>query len=200
MKTFCASLLFLLCFTSSYCQNHWQLKKDTNGIKIYIRSIPDSNFNEYKANTTLNTSLRTVLQELLSAPKYNANTAKSGVSYYVKQIAENQHLFYVKKDLPWPLKDRDIITLLTVKTLDDNSTKLTLEALPTALSEHKNTVRIKTLMGYWLLENQNNKTKITQQLFLNPEGTIPPFVSNLLLVKGPFDTFLALKKLEKQNT
>ena len=48
-------------------------------------------------------------------------------------------------------------------------------------------------MGHWLLEEMNGKTKVTQQLFLDPEGSLPPFIVNNLLIKGPYKTFTELK-------
>ena len=48
-------------------------------------------------------------------------------------------------------------------------------------------------MGYWLLEENEGQTKVTQQLFINPEGNLPPFVINSLLIKGPYNTFKNLR-------
>lgn len=74
-------LVFLLCHC--FAQTPWELKKDTEHIKIYTRSKPNTKFDEFKVVTTLKTSLKTVLNELLEAPKYDASLT-SGVSYYVK--------------------------------------------------------------------------------------------------------------------
>jgi len=188
-------LLFINFF--GFSQGSWQLKKDTNNIKIYTRPTTNSNFNEYKAVTSIATSLDVVLKELLSAPQYN-NNHQSGISYYVKQLNENQHVFYAHKPLPWPIKDRDIVTLLTIERINDNKIKLILESLPEAVPEKSKTLRIKKLMGHWLLEEtENNKVMITQQLLIDPEGSLPPFIVNKLLVKGPFKTFTELQDAVK---
>ncbi|GGD15600.1 START domain-containing protein [Hyunsoonleella pacifica] len=199
MKRF-VLLIFLFCGFLHYGQEQWKLKKDANNIKIFVRNTPHSNFDEYKATTILYTSIEHVLNELLSAPEYNHSKIESGISYYIKKRGDNEHVFYVKKELPWPLKNRDIVTLLTVKRISETKIKLILEGLPSEIGKSKNTLRIKTLMGHWLLETEGNTTKVTQQLHLNPEGKIPPFVSNLLLVKGPYSTFLDLKKLENSSS
>lgn len=193
-------VVFLIFGLTLYSQEEWQLKKDANDIQIFVRNSPDSNFAEFKATTILNTAIENVLLELLTAPKYNKTAIKSGVSYYLKQKNENEHVFYVKKELPWPLKNRDIVTLLKIHKISDTKIKLTLEAAPEEVALTKNTLRIKAVVGYWLLEKQNTSTKVTQQLFLNPEGSVPPFVSNALLIKGPYQTFLNLKKLERRNS
>lgn len=182
----------------SFSQTEWKLKKNENNIKIYTRAVENINFDEYKATTIIETSIDNVLAELLEAPNYTTN-CEAGISYYVKSISDSQHVFYAHKELPWPIKDRDIITLLTVEKLSSKKIKLTLESLPEALPLKEKTIRIKTLMGYWLLEEKGAKTLVTQQLFLDPEGNLPAFVVNSLLIKGPFKTFSELKATIKES-
>lgn len=182
---------------SSFAQEKWILKKDANNIKIYTRDKKNFAFDEYKAITRVNTSINNVLTELLDAPKYYEN-CPAGISHYIKPIESNKHLFYAHKKFPWPIKDRDIVTLLTVKKISNKKIKLILESLPNAIHEKNNIIRIKTLMGHWILEDEGDKTKVTQQLFLDPEGTLPPFVINTLLVKGPYKTFSQLHDIAKK--
>lgn len=191
-------LAFLNSF-SSFSQNSWSLKKEENGIRIFTRPLTEIPFDEYKAITTIDASINTVLNELLEAPKYCDN-CPSEISYLVKSINQNQHLFYVHKAFPWPIKDRDIITRLTVEKLSDKKIKLYLESAPNEIPNKDNTIRIKQLMGYWLLEEKNSKTIVTQQLYINPEGSLPPFIINKLLIKGPYKTFTTLKELKEKSS
>ncbi|WP_299128517.1 START domain-containing protein [uncultured Winogradskyella sp.] len=174
-------------------KDDWKLRKYENNIKILTRALPKKALDEYKAETIINNSIEAILDELLTAPSYN-KSYQPGVSYYVDKVSNNQHTFYVYKALPWPIKNRDLITLLTVHRLSEHKIKLVLEGLPDALPKKDQTIRIKDLQGHWLLEEINGKTKVTQQLFVNPEGSLPPFIINLLLIKGPFKTFSHLRK------
>lgn len=199
IKTLVGFIIILLIGFNSFSQNPWVLKKDAKAIKIYTRPLANIPFDEYKAVTTVETSIDKVLKELLEAPEYYEN-CPSEISYLVKSINPNQHLFYVHKSFPWPIKDRDILTLLTVEKLSDKKIKLYLESAPNEIPEKNKTIRIKNLMGYWLLEEKNNKTMVTQQLYLNPEGSLPPFIVNTLLVKGPYKTFSALQELKNKSS
>jgi hypothetical protein len=185
---FCLVLISL----SIFAQEDWKLKKDTDSIKIFTRSLPNASLDEFKAETTINASIDDILFQLLTAPEYY-ESCEPDISYYVKMQSKNQHIFYAYKSLPWPIKDRDLITLLTVKKISDTQIKLVLESLPDVLPEKKKTIRIKELMGHWVLEEKHGKTKVTQQLFVNPEGSLPSFVINLLLIKGPLKTFSELR-------
>lgn len=186
------SLVFLILPFMIFAQDNWALKKEADNIKIYTRNSKDSNLKEFKAVTMINSPLKNILTELLEAPDYYED-CKPNISYYVKELNENQHVFYAHKDMPWPVRDRDIVTLLTVNTVDKHIVKLTLESLPDELPSKDKTIRIQNLMGHWLLEEMDDETKVTQQLFLDPEGSLPPFIVNNLLIKGPFQTFKDLQ-------
>lgn len=133
------------------------------------------------------------MSELLDAPQYT-DDCEAGQSFYVSQRGQNGHVFYARKELPWPVRNRDIVTLLTVEKISSKKVKLHLESLPDGIPEKEKTIRIKELMGFWLLEEKSGKTHVTQQLFINPEGSLPSAITNALLIKGPFKTFKELQK------
>lgn len=199
MKKYLSLVILILIGFSSIGQENWKLKKDAKGIQIYTRSLTNSDFKEYKATTRIEVAMKYVLDELLDAPNY-CEDCKAGVSYYVSDYGENQHVFYARKDLPWPLQDRDIVTLLTVEHISEKKIKLHIESLPEGIPKRGKSIRIKELMGFWLLEEMDGITQITQQLHLNPEGNLPPAIVNSLLVKGPFKTFKELQNATQNKT
>lgn len=185
-------LLLVMFSAQLQAQKDWKLKKEIDGIKVYTRSLPDSPWKEFKAMTELEASMDQVLQELLDAPKYTENCAP-GISFLIGRQTENQYLFYARKELPWPIKDRDIITLLTVHKLSDTSIRLDIHGAPESLPEKEKTIRVQQLMGHWLLEDLGETTRVTQQLYLDPAGSLPAAVVNGLIVKGPLKTFMDLQ-------
>lgn len=65
--------LVILLFTSGVkSTDDWQLKKEKDGISIYIRKVDGSNFLEFKAVTTIdNVLLMDVLDVLLDVENYD---------------------------------------------------------------------------------------------------------------------------------
>ena len=189
------SALFFLVLTGPYAvsQGGWTLKKDMDGIRIYTRALAGKNIKEYKAITLVDASMDAVVQELLTAPVY-LNAPLPDISYLVSEHNNSEYVFYVKKDLPWPIRDRDVVTSLKIEHKDQKHCKLILKALPDGLPKSKGILRVKELMGHWLIETtEEGKTKVVQQLFFDPEGTLPDFLVNSLLVRGPYKTFSELK-------
>ena len=49
--------------------------------------------------------------------------------------------------------------------------------------------------GFWYLKKiSENQTLVVQQIYGNPGGTIPAFMVNMIVTRGPFDTFKELRK------
>ncbi len=192
--------LFLLIPILSLSQSNWKLAKNQRDIAIWVRDYKDSPYKEYKATTEIKTSLSNVIRELLEAPQYMED-CKEGVSHLVKINDAQEYIFYVRNEFPWPIKNRDVVSKLNVQKISENKVKLSINAVPNAVPELEKTLRIQELSGYWLLESNGDTVKVTQQLYVNPEGALPPFVTNSLLVTGPFRTFTSLKRtLENVNS
>ncbi|MBW1298894.1 hypothetical protein [Aquimarina litoralis] len=192
--------LVLLIPFLNYSQENWDLVKNKDQIKIWVRDVADSPFKEYKATTIIDTALDNVLDELLTAPAY-MNNCQEGISHLIKVTNKKEYLFYVRNEFPWPIKNRDVVSKINVQEISKNIIKLNIDAAPKQLPILKNTLRVQELSGFWLLENQGDHVKITQQLYINPEGTLPPFITNTLLISGPFRTFTELRnKLENVDS
>ncbi len=195
MKRYISFLL--ICFTplllSNIAPSSWQLKKDDNGIQIYTRKIDGSNFKEYKAETFINASVDEVVHELLyRAPNYTASY-EYGINYLVEEKVIGQRVYYAKHKMPWPLKDRDVVSTIEVIHKNASSAKIEIRATPEKFMYDENVIRIKDIKGYWLIERFGKGVKLTQQLHLDPRGNIPAFVSNSFILKGPFKLFSELK-------
>lgn len=197
MKIIC--FLLILIPWLNFGQESWKLAKNDNDVQIWTRDFKNSKLKEYKAITYIQTSVKDVVTELLDAPQYNKNY-KEGVSHLIKVDDEN-YFFYVYNELPWPIKDRDVVSRLKVQKISDNKVKLNIKAAPNEIPELGSTIRIKEMSGFWLLERVRDEVRVTQQLHIDPEGNLPPFITNSLLISGPFKTFKGLKnKLEKQDS
>lgn len=192
--------LLILIPLSIWSQDDWSLSKDSEGIKIWVRNFENSQYKEYKAMTSIKTSLDEVLNELLTAPLYKDN-CEDGISHLVKISNNEDYIFYVKNDFPWPINDRDVVSKLKLNRISDNKVEVNISSASKEVPEIKNTLRVRELVGHWLLEEKNGYVQVTQQLYVNPEGTLPSFITNSLLVIGPFRTFQNLKStLENANS
>ncbi len=188
LLVFC--LPFLIAFTEP---NVWDLKKDANQIQIYTRKIEGSSFREFKATTRVKTTLDDALQEIMyRAPEFT-QPVKSEQSYFLKKNIDNSRVYYAMRKMPWPIRDRDVVTTVSILQQTDHVIMLKVQATPEELPQQEDTIRIEELDGFWLLEKEGAYVRITQQLHLEPRGSIPPFIINALIARGPHTTFSDLR-------
>lgn len=111
----------------------------------------------------------------------------------LKEKEQGVRLYYAQRMMPWPLKDRDVISMIHITHRTLSSIKIEIKASPNELDYKNGTIRIEQMSGFWLLEKFEDQIKITQQLHLEPKGNIPPFILNALLTRGPYTTFSDLR-------
>ena len=120
MKYFFISTLLLkliyLPFISLAQENDWQLKKDSEGILIYTRTVENSGINEFKAYAKISSSSETIFDIILDVKNYpmwieDVDSAKK--IYHRK----NQIGMYYQVTMPWPIKDRDITLVSKIQKI-----------------------------------------------------------------------------------
>lgn len=199
MKTFFYLTFFMILPLSVTTPGPWKLKKAKDTIEIYTRAYPDSPFKEFKATSVLDTTFEELLQELYDAPMYTP-TCDFNISYRIASEKESSRFFYYKQEMPWPLKDRDVVTELKLVEYTEDRIYLSIETVSDVLDIQDNCLRIEKLSGFWLLEKEEGGIRATQQIHMDPGGRVPAIIVNPLVVKGPFKTFKELhRKLDSHK-
>jgi hypothetical protein len=191
--------LFVFLFISE-CNaksNAWQLKKDHNGIKVYVRAHEESSFDEFKAITTIQEcSLNDALELILDVNNYEAWFPDCVNPKVLEQIDKYHDIHYIETVSPWPVQNRCGVYEQTT-TISNNDTKAEIVFLaqndyPIEVTDM---VRINEASGKWTLEEKNNALTITYQFKGNPGGKIPAWLANSFVVKHPYKTLENFKML-----
>ncbi len=190
--------IYILAFTTSDLfsqENPWRFVKETNGIKVYFRSIENSNLNEVRIQTTFTSNLSAIVEGLKDVKAYAQWVYKAANSYTVKEFSDFEMEYYNRIDFPFPLDDRDIVIHSIIQ--QDPQTKVVTSisyAKPLVLPENKNMVRIKNFNSKWTFTPKNNIIYGVYTFSSDPGGNIPAWLVNLSLDEGPIKTIKAFKK------
>ncbi len=207
MKTFTRYFAFRLatCLTilaffgpavKGMAQETWKLRKDRNGVKVFTRDYPNSKFKEYKAQMVVeNTTLDIVKEIILDADKLKDWNYKTSKSRLIEKIDENTYVLYLYNDMPWPVLNRDHVSVVKVTYPSNRSVLIDIRPDNSVLPETDGVVRIMDFKGFWLLEETEEGIAITHQLFGDPEGGVPSWLVNSQLVKSPYTSFNNLKTM-----
>ncbi len=191
-------LLIILVFTSFVnTDKEWILLKNSNNVMVYSRSIEGQTIKELKAVTQIKTSLSSIvalLNDREACPKW---VYKCGKSYIIKQINDKEYISYQNVVAPWPIDNRDIV--IKVKVNQDEITKEVIHKAvgePNYLPLVEDHVRVKVFNSMWVLTPlKNGFVNCVNQILVDPGGSIPTWLINMVAVDGPFETTSNFRKL-----
>lgn len=186
-------------FSSFSQEDDWQLKKDSDGIRVYTRSVENSNIKEFKAATNITSSAETVFNiilEIENYPKWIENV-EFGEKLYQR---ENEIGMYYQMGLPWPIQNRDITLISKFRKLPDGSFHFKLNNGGDLKEEDANFIRINEINGQWLIEPiDDTNCTVIYQFLADPEGSLPAWAINLFIVDSPYATLQNLELYARER-
>lgn len=185
-------LLMFACLSQLVsAQEEWELRKDDEGIQVYTRDVEGSPYDAVKATTVVENVRLSAMVALVEDTDACADWVdRCAESYLHQRISETEAQVYTHTNLPFPVKDRDM--LATMKWTQDPSTlEVTMEseAANGVLDEVRGRVRLIDGEVSWHFKPlDSGRVEITNQAHIDPNGPLPGWLVNLLLVDTPFET------------
>lgn len=187
-------LVFPLFLLLGFSDEGWELKKEKDGIQVFIKKIPDSPMHAFRGETELAASLDQVerlFKDVNRFTEWSPNAKK------VEPLAEkvNSRTFYLQTDAPWPVSDRDGIYRFIFER-EAEKLKITSTCLPDYLPPRKNHIRVPKSEGYWQFETRaNGILHIIYENHSDPGGSIPGWLANSAVVSLPFESLQNLRQM-----
>lgn len=193
------AFLFLIFIGSG---GDWELKKDTDNVRVYTRKISNSDFKELQCKTTVKASLGSVVKLLLDVDAYPQWIYNCVHVKRIKKIGDTVSYSYQLFDVPWPVSDRDVVAV--GRTTQDAKTKIVTvksEVVNGMMPEVDDVVRIKKFSStYVLVPKANGEVEVNFELGTEPGGIVPAWLVNLVIVQGPFHTHKRMNELLQTPT
>lgn len=173
---------------------NWELKKDKEGIQVFIKKIPDSPMHAFRGITELTASLdqiEALFKDVEGFPEWAPNAKK----VEPLEKAANSRTFYLQTDAPWPVTDRDGIYQYNFKK-EPGKLKIVATCLPDYLPPRKNHIRVPKSDGYWQFEEKaGGNIRIIYENHSEPGGSIPGWLANSAVVNLPFESLQNLRQM-----
>lgn len=189
-------LFILVPMLGLQAQEGWRQRKDENGIKVYTKAVDGSDFESFKAEMTVKTTVAEVVRLLKDVNSYDKIFPDLSESKIVKREGDTVQYQYTRTAAPWPVSDRDGIYKMTFHT-DAKTGAVNTEAyaVPDMLPEKEDVVRIRKSRAYWrITPKANGMVHIEYEVHADPGGSIPSWLANEAAVNVPYDTFKNLRK------
>ncbi|MGZ3850634.1 MAG: START domain-containing protein [Flavisolibacter sp.] len=176
----------------------WHLAKDEGkSIQVYTADIGTTKRKYIKVEALLPGSLNRVAEVFRDIGNQKTWVYKTRKSFLVQRPDDRKLVYYNETDLPWPVSNRDVVISMKME-MDALQRSLVIiqEAQSGILPPKKGIVRVSHLKGYWKFqENEHQKLQVEYYLDIDPGGSLPTWVTNLFITKGPYQTFVKLGEL-----
>ena len=196
-RIFIATILILLSFESNSPSSGWKTVRDRYGIVVRIRSVENSDIDEFLADMTFNTSMSSLLallDDTASYTEWHFNCSKATLLYKKNNY---ERIIYMVTTSSWPVSDRDIaIQSILSQSKESGVINIELEGLPDYIPPEEGVVRVSSLRGFWRLEPQGKgRVKVVYSLHSEPGGSVPGSIVNSMLVEIPYNTMFNMRRM-----
>ncbi len=174
----------------------WELKRKGDNMWVYTRDRAGSPIKEVKLVMTVDASIDAINEVLNAAerqPEWVFRCLKG--KDLGGDVTAGGWYYYSLIDMPWPMEDRDVIGKVTGGREGASYISHTVAA-PKKTPKVDGVVRLTTFevsTSYQALPS--GKTQVTYQLYSEPGGSVPTWLVNLFVDKGPVETMTKLRKL-----
>jgi hypothetical protein len=201
MQNFFLLLFFFIPGICAHSQHEWELQKDKNGLKIFTRDTDSSKFKAIKVECILDGTLSkfdAIIRDVNNHKNWIYSTKNS---YLLKQISNNEILYYTETSLPWPISNRDVVIKMDISADPLHNTETVVTYNVNGVVDKKDDiVRVLHLSTQWQVKAAGiNKISIAYYFATDPGGSLPGWIVNAFAVKGPYETFMNLAELLKRN-
>jgi hypothetical protein len=172
------------------------LKKEKEGIKVYTCKSDTSKFRSLQAEFVVeNTSIEELKQFMFTVSKYTDWQYDAAEASMLKRINENEMIYRVVIDAPWPVDNRELIVQFSTVVHDVDHANFYINTVSSDFPVSDDLVRIPFSQASWDITRINNSLHVTYHMKINPGGYVPAFLINMAMAEGPYQSFRSLKGL-----
>lgn len=201
LKKFALAVLLMFAFAAPTFADDdgfdWRLVRQQGNIEIYKSPVEGSSIKAVKAVTRMQGSLvrlATLLRDPALRPAWDVNC---GDIHIVDQVSDMEELVYLHVKLPWPIKDRDMVSR-NMWQLDEKAGHLSMNGAILADDTPPVGRRVRVTEGFntWDVQRgADGALAVTTIAHLDPAGPLPSWIINMLSEEAPVDMLQKLTKL-----
>jgi len=113
----------------------------------------------------------------------------------IARESERTDYIYLHSDVPWPIRDRDMVVRRDIVVLEKASKfRIELTCTPDKVPEKSGIVRVKDCQSTFILHRHSvDKTELDYVMSLDPAGHLPKWVGGWVAKHVPFRTLEAIE-------
>lgn len=195
------ALLILLVWSNVYAEPlAWWPVAVKNGIALYQQAMPSGQVRikaEFEATASVSNFMK-VMQDTTHAPNW---LDRAKIVTVLSHPSELEYIVYTEFFAPWPFKNRYMVTYSRYQFTPNGGLDLQITDRHPSLTEFvqvkgaENLVRLKEMSALWQVTPlEGGKINVAYQASADPDGLLPDWLTNKLVLKSALTTLSQLKK------
>lgn len=181
-------MLLSLLITQSTSAEQARLKINKQNIKVWTYQMSRNPAASYKAETVFNVPLERAVALIMDVERAQQWVPYMGkISILNRDDQAGEFLLHVVMDLPFPLKDRDLIIQSKITRERNGTVNIRNRGMADSRFSQPDYIRLQDYQGDWTFQRLGaNKVKVTTMGYVNPEGSLPISFMNMFVEQQPY--------------
>jgi hypothetical protein len=179
-------------------ESPWEIISETEGIVVSRKIIPNSDVFAFRGEGDVNAPIAKVLSVIRDTSRQGEWVDRVNEIKMIKQLNRYDRLEYYRIGVPWPLRDRDFSykTSINVDKAQKSILYTSVSVLDSAIPIYSDRVRGEIHKITLLLSStdQGRRTHVVGEAHVDPKGSIPKWIFNMIQKKWPENTFKNVRK------
>jgi hypothetical protein len=178
----------------------WNLRKETDSIQVFTIDQPGSSFQAFKAVAVLDAPIENLMAVMVNPESCVEWVHNCSESYAFGEGDFYDRYAYSVNNMPWPVADRDYV--LRIRTSDEGQGGdiiMEMNAVPERRDVEDDYVRVDRSDTLYRFTPMGDQTRMVWVQHTNPNGSIPGWLVNSLLVDIPIKSMEQLERVASQS-
>ncbi|MBZ2167264.1 START domain-containing protein [Marinobacter sp. F4216] len=178
----------------------WKLRQEVGNIRVYTIDQSNSSFKAFKAEALLDTPIENLMAVMINPGSCLEWVHNCTESYAFGEGNFHDRYAYSVNNMPWPVTDRDYV--LRIRTQGDEETGeiiMDLNATPNQREEFRDRIRVDRSDTLYRFIPRGEQTRMVWVQHTDPNGSLPGWLVNSLLVDIPVRSLQALERVANKE-
>ena len=178
----------------------WRLRKEADNIRVFTIDQDQSSFKAFKAVAVLDAPIENLMAVMANPGSCVEWVHNCSESYAFGDGEFHDRFAYSVNDMPWPVTDRDDV--LRIRTRGDRASGeivMDLNAMPDQRAESSSRVRVDRSDTLYRFTPEGDKTRMVWVQHTDPNGSLPGWLVNSLLVDIPVRSMEELERVANRD-
>ncbi|KPP98163.1 START domain-containing protein [Marinobacter sp. HL-58] len=177
----------------------WSLRKETDNIRVFTVDQPDSSFKAFKAEAVLDVPIENIMAVMANPQSCVEWVHNCSESYAFGDGDFHDRYAYSVNDMPWPVTDRDYVIRIHTRGDRNGEIVMDLNAIPEQREDESDYVRVDKSDTLYRFTPEGDQTRMIWVQHTEPNGSIPGWLVNSLLVDIPIRSMEQLERVARKD-